>query len=648
MALKNIKNFFPIVSLLVVAFLLSSCGGGGSDGNSSSTNSSSVVFEKNSVSLEAKVKESSFSQIEFTINNVPDEGIFVGLLSKPLQSGEEPEIFSGSDAIFDVFVSDTSASTGLLSISFNSGSEVGRGTFQDTFYIYFCVDESCNTQIQGSPFKFSTTYLVDPKGIVSTQTSKIDLSVNKFDYDYLESPEENIQISVEDISVNELFVKHNGFPVRDSYSEGISEIITDKVNSDLIKAKIEYIPPSYGWAKAGKYNSDIIIDVCHDDACNLPLIGSPITVQSDYNIELGSPTGSNIDPIARTVFSGKVIDSDFSKNLNSIVFATSEPNTVNVFNLNTESYVTFPLSWLPTSLDIDNLGNNIVVGHENKISYISFNQNDPNSSVVLDYDVSGKIEDLSTHNNIAILSFYNEIIGYQIDLTTGAESTLPFALYSDKAKLDINNNHIINADFTSLNMREIDSPYNFIATGHENDFITTTENPYGFDICENMWFSNNDQLIYTACGNVFDKADIHTSNDINVFSPLMRYKGFLKTKPELDDDIGTYFIKSVSDHPGKNLLAYLERGNRCLGDFYYTDSVDLSRPCRSSLNFTKISEFSSNTKEYEFPLFWENDIPFVDSPDSIFFNNSGDSLYILTNLIGEVSNKASIVKVISE
>jgi hypothetical protein len=90
-----------------------------------------------------------------------------------------------------------------------------------------------------------------------------------------------------------------------------------------------------------------------------------------------------------------VIDAEYSKQTDQLVYVSSNPAQVNIFDCNTESLKKITLAYTPTCISISQNGNTAVVGHDGHITHVNLK----NPSIIQTYDISCSALDIVLGNN---------------------------------------------------------------------------------------------------------------------------------------------------------------------------------------------------------------------------------------------------------
>lgn len=90
-----------------------------------------------------------------------------------------------------------------------------------------------------------------------------------------------------------------------------------------------------------------------------------------------------------------VIDAEYSKKTDQLVYVSSNPAQVNIFNSNTGILQKISLAYAPKCISISQNGNTAVVGHDGHITHVNLK----NPSIIQTYDISCSALDIVLGNN---------------------------------------------------------------------------------------------------------------------------------------------------------------------------------------------------------------------------------------------------------
>lgn len=212
-----------------------------------------------------------------------------------------------------------------------------------------------------------------------------------------------------------------------------------------------------------------------------------------------------------------VIDAEYSDSLDRIVMISANPARLKTFAPATGQFTDLELPLTPTSVSVGPSGKTAAVGHNEAVSHIDLSQNLVTSTLAVSTDVS----DVVLADNGYIYSFprtgQHENI-YSTEIATGAE-TLTWGIYDGtKAKLQPGTQAIYGAD-NGLSPSDIEK-YSIAAGPAEYLY----DSPYhgDYDMCGDLWFSEDGNLIFTACGNVFATSSVKAEDMVYSGSLDMR------------------------------------------------------------------------------------------------------------------------------
>ncbi|CAI2766370.1 hypothetical protein [Flavobacterium collinsii] len=113
-----------------------------------------------------------------------------------------------------------------------------------------------------------------------------------------------------------------------------------------------------------------------------------------YSCENGSNDSKKIKE-EKITLQTNVIDAEYSKKTDQLVYVSSNPSQVNIFNSSTESLQKISLAYTPTCISISQNGNTAVVGHDGHITHLNLK----NPSIIQTYDISCSALDIVLGNN---------------------------------------------------------------------------------------------------------------------------------------------------------------------------------------------------------------------------------------------------------
>ncbi|WP_456312823.1 hypothetical protein [Pseudomonas shirazensis] len=97
----------------------------------------------------------------------------------------------------------------------------------------------------------------------------------------------------------------------------------------------------------------------------------------------------------KTILPTDVVDAEYSKITDQLVYVSANPSRVNIFSSASETTETISLLYTPTCISISQDGKTAAVGHDGHITYVNLN----NKSIINTYDVSCSANDIVLGNN---------------------------------------------------------------------------------------------------------------------------------------------------------------------------------------------------------------------------------------------------------
>jgi len=199
-------------------------------------------------------------------------------------------------------------------------------------------------------------------------------------------------------------------------------------------------------------------------------------------------------------FSAPVVDAEYDKPLDRVIYVTADPPELHVLNPPTgiDSFVSLPLKPLSVSVRPDGLY--AAIGHDGWISIVNLQSREFLGIYKLECDV----QDLVLAGNGWVYAFprrdWSDI--YSLQLATGLVKPVS-AIYNGRVpRLHPSGAALyVGGDWTSK--------WN-IASGEAK--LSNSFTSYSLSTCGNLWISEDGQRIFTACGNVYRASDVSSED----------------------------------------------------------------------------------------------------------------------------------------
>lgn len=139
--------------------------------------------------------------------------------------------------------------------------------------------------------------------------------------------------------------------------------------------------------------SEIVVNANRN---NLPLGKSYFKIFLTINNKIESIIAS-VDTFReqKTILTTDVVDAEYSKITDQLVYVSANPSRVNIFSSASETTEIISLLYTPTCISISQDGKTAAVGHDGHITYVNLS----NRSIINTYDVSCSATDIVLSNN---------------------------------------------------------------------------------------------------------------------------------------------------------------------------------------------------------------------------------------------------------
>ncbi|MCG9794097.1 BACON domain-containing protein [Flavobacterium algicola] len=306
---------------------------------------------------------------------------------------------------------------------------------------------------------------------------------------------------------------------------------------------------------------------------------------------------------------GDVMDAEYSKVKDQLVFVSANPSKLSIYNPSTSSMETVPLVYTPTCVSVSQDGETAVVGHDGHITYINLKT----KSIIKTYSSSCFALDIVLGNNKWAYVFpkenqwtYIRCINMNLSNDNETYSTGGSIYAGTKGRLHPSGKYIYGAD-NGLSPSDIEK-YD-IQNGVANMLY---DSPYHGDypMSGNLWFTEDGNRIFTRGKTVLKTSDIKTSD--------MIYNGSITA----DSNIEWLNHSAAKD----NLFVIINSGNvwqnERLPYIYTYNAINLN--FKNKLELEKY-QVQNTTGGFNY---------FDAEPHFVFSNSSGNVIYVLTKAKG--------------
>jgi len=328
----------------------------------------------------------------------------------------------------------------------------------------------------------------------------------------------------------------------------------------------------------------------------------------------------------KVILNSDVVDAEFSKVTNQLVYVSASPAAVNILSTNTGLIESIPLSYAPTCISLSLDGKTAVAGHDRYISYIDL----INKTIIKTYPISCYANDIVLGNNKWAYVFPKNgqstfIRSINLSLITDNEyEHIGEKIYEgNKARLHPSGKYIYGAE-NNLSPSDIEK-YDIQNGNAEYRY----DSPYHGDYIMNgsLWFSEDGNRIFTRGKTVFKTSELRSQDMIyngtintetNPYSPI-QWLDHSATKNNL------YLLLVADDSWIQKKLPYV----------YVYNDTNLAFKNKISLEQFLVSKNESEKVFYDAEPFFA------------FSNSAGNNLFVIVKATGAGLNKEWAIEKIS-
>jgi len=336
--------------------------------------------------------------------------------------------------------------------------------------------------------------------------------------------------------------------------------------------------------------------------------------------EKDSEVLENQDKEQKIILKSNVIDAEYNKKTDQLVYISSNPSRIYIFDSNSEAIESIPLAYEPTCISISQDGETAAVGHDGYITYVNLKS----KSIVNTYIVSCSALDIVLGNNKWAYVFPKKdqwTYIKSVNMNLSYDNEAPRSIYNQlfagtKGRLHPSGKYIYATD----NQMEKYDVQNGDIVNH-ND--APSEGNYPMN--GNLWFSEDGRRIFTRGKTVLNTSEIDNLD--------MNYNGTIDS----DTDSNIEWL----DHSSIKNNLYL-----IISDGKYWSSVK-NRHYIYTYNASNIT-FKN---KYELEKYFVSDNKgggtyFEAEPYFVFSNSKGNSLFVVTKAIDSgLANEWAIQKI---
>lgn len=318
-----------------------------------------------------------------------------------------------------------------------------------------------------------------------------------------------------------------------------------------------------------------------------------------------------------------VIDAEYSKKTDQLVYVSSNPAQVNIFDSNTGTLQKISLAYAPKCISIAQNGNTAVVGHDGHITHVNLK----NPSIIQTYNISCSALDIVLGNNRWAYVFpekdqWTYIKSVNMNLEYNYE--MPISIYNQvhagtKGRLHPSGKYIYaQSPLSRGQVQRLTIKNGDIDDRYESDF---EEESYTIP---SIWFSEDGNRIFTRERSVLKTSELNSLDGL--------YNGRIPSE-------NNYKIDWLDHSSSKGkLYVIFSNGDQWnsikLNNIYVLNDSDLSY-----VNKLDLEKYFNQTKKNSAETY--DAIPYF-----VFSNSTGNRLFVITKALNsDLVNEWAIQKI---
>ena len=333
-----------------------------------------------------------------------------------------------------------------------------------------------------------------------------------------------------------------------------------------------------------------------------------------FNITVSCRIGTE-NPQNITAIEGTVIDAEYSKTNNLLVYVTSDLS-LKIFNPSSKNTESITLSYVPTCLSLSLNGSKAVVGHDGRVTYVDLLA----KQIINTHDVSCNALDIVLGENEWAYVFpkqdqWTNIRCINVNLVNSTETLhTGYSIYAGtKAKLHPSGKYIYGAD-NGLSPSDLEK---YDIQNGTAEYLYDSPYHGDYSILGDLWFAEDGNRIFTRGKNVFKTSEIREQD--------MLYNGAIKL--ESSSSYGSERIMWLDHSEAKKNLYLISSG-----EVYWNDSNKPFIYIYNSDNLTFRNKIE--LEDYLVKDNFGNEEFYLAEPYFVFSNSNGKEIYAITKAIG--------------
>jgi hypothetical protein len=314
----------------------------------------------------------------------------------------------------------------------------------------------------------------------------------------------------------------------------------------------------------------------------------------------------------KKILESEITDAEFSLQHNELIFVSSNPLSLTVYDVSDNSYDQVSLSYIPICVSVASDGNHAVVGHDGKVSYIDL----INRTVIKAFDVPCNVSDIAlgdnnwayaipadgSHVRVQCINLSdNSVVPHLGNLTVYEDSKIK--IHPSGKFIYLADNGVSPSDLRKLDIQN-DTAYYLYDSPYHGDY------PSG----EDLWFSEDGVRIFTRATGVFKTSELQSQD--------MLYNGKITLE---STSYGYNTIPWLVHSESNNKLYILSTGE------WYDEP---NKPYVYIYNATNlVYESKIELEKYLVPDGFGTGNFYDSAPYFVFCNSAGTNIYVLTKAL---------------
>ncbi len=408
-----------------------------------------------------------------------------------------------------------------ISVQLQQPSKLAPGVYEGSVSFDVCLDQTCTQHVADSPLQIPVQYTVLAATPITIDASPEQIGETAVRGTY--APTVEVILLLEKPIADSPYVS-----VQHSQSI-VSSVASAQLSSRQVRLTVQMMDPNN--LEVGNYDDTLTVQLCYTTACVNYVNAAPLLIPIHYSITpLGAVVEPDVTPLTPSHIRSlphDVIDAEYSKALDAIVMVSSYPsNALYVYDINSNTETQLLLAKPPAAVSVGPDGLHAAVGHDALITYVDLTKigqagEDPKtilnvSAVVFDIVLDGR-----GYVHVFPLADHQSVNMHSVEVATNTESIGTGLFYEgEHARLHPAGDYIYGADngvspadIEKFDIRTVPTAWLYDSPYHGD-----------YEMCGNLWFSENGENIYTACGNVFRSSTVRADDMVHTGSlQLNRY-----------------------------------------------------------------------------------------------------------------------------